>query len=780
MREELLRVLNYKLDDIKGDIEALENLNSKIDEEKEKSSFIENILNTFKENGSNNIMNLVKVDRNDFERALDIAGEETKDKFSTGSCNYDGLVYLINGINSGVSLALTDDQKESIEGLIESLSDKKKEFDSAVDGYTLVKSRYEINDVEVLEGKKTDYEKIISGIDKKDYIKDTDLVTDAIEFSTLSPEQSIKLLSYVLEYNADVYKEGKYVDEEVPVEPETEEEKTEEPEETEVKEEKDEYSINTPDESDEDTFHFNQIDDSNLFEMPNITFDEEKKEEKEEDYDIPTEEESTEESYDVPTEEESVEESYDIPSEEESTEENDNYVPEYQEYTPYTEGDEEVSIPNELTYVPEVEESSEESKVEDNVSLEPNVDESKEESYDIPTEIEESKDEPVEIDNEFNDVIDTKEDYDDRETQEEEKISTRELQKIFGKYGIEENTILNELIDGNVNDYQNILDSLRDNGVLEYYKNNRELLVETLLYSNVDVVDKILKIVKEDLSVDDEDFGITIKIVINTIPSVFVKDGGNYDNFVKNIELFKEQEINLINLFDFSKEVFVADHELILKNLDIINKYGFDITYKNAKYFLLIPNVADRIDYYIESVYNDKEKNETFDGINYIKDYTAKLNVVTDETIKRLRYASENGKKVFGSKPGSLSGEITNLKVNALDISDEYMNKFFNNEFASLTGDEVREYVKLIHNSSNVGDYSDELDKLNKYKDGLRYNIEGVNVSYNKVVRNYSILRSYGMDTKKALQFAVCYNLIITKDEYDKLNNLLVDIGGNI
>ena len=58
--------------------------------------------------------------------------------------------------------------------------------------------------------------------------------------------------------------------------------------------------------------------------------------------------------------------------------------------------------------------------------------------------------------------------------------------------------------------------------------------------------------------------------------------------------------------------------------------------------------------------------------------------------------------------------------------------------------------------------------------------IDGINVSYNKVVRNYNILRSYGIDAKKALQFAVCYNLVITKDEYNKLNDLLDKIGGNI
>ncbi len=305
------------------------------------------------------------------------------------------------------------------------------------------------------------------------------------------------------------------------------------------------------------------------------------------------------------------------------------------------------------------------------------------------------------------------------------------------------------------------------------------MLIETLLYSNANVIDRVLKIVKDDLSVDEEDYDITLKIVINTIPSAFIYEGGNYDNFVKNIELFKNLELNLINLFDFSKEIFVADHDLIENNLATVNKYDFDINYKNAKYLLLIPHIEEKLDYYIESVYQDKTKNETFDGINYIKEYAAKLNVVTDETIKRLRYASLNGNKVFGNKPGSLAGEITNLKVNALDLNDEYLSKFFNNEFSNITPDEVREYVKLNRNSTNVGDYSDELVALNGYRNGLRYNIEGINVSYNKVVRNYSILRSYGIDSNKALEFAMCYNLVITKDEYDRLNDLLKKMGGN-
>ena len=745
MREELIRVLNYKLNDIISDTNALIELNTKIEEEKEKCEFVSTILDLFKENGTDNVMNFVKINKDDFDRVLDLI-EEARNIFNSNSCNYDGLVYLINGINNGVSLTLTDEQKGGIEHLIELLNDKKKDFTSAVDGYTLVKSRYEINDVDELNKKKDEYQEVIDEINKKNYLIDTDILLESIKFSNLSPEDTIGLLEYVLKYNADVYKEGK------PIVEKQEEVEISEPHEEEIS--KEEPKI--------DEFHFNQVDNDSLFEIPNIKFDDEPREEV---------------------------------KEENNQEEVNDYIPDYSEYPAYDEfkQDSEESIPTELNYVPENEDNivvtpSDNQEVEE-PKLEDYYEETTNDEVKEPEEpIEEQIYEPIEpredastVDNDFKDVINETEDYDGVENNvEEEKNSTRELQKIFGKYGIEENTILNELIDGNVNEYQNTLDSLKDNGILDIFKMNKELLVETLLYSNSEYVDKVLRIVKEDLSVDDEDYGITLKILINTMPSVFINDGGNYNNFVKNVELFKQLGINLINLFDFSKEVFIADHELVKKNVDIINKYGFDITFKNAKYFLLIPNIADRLDYYVESVYLDREKNETFDGINYIKEYAAKLNVVSDETIKRLRYASENGKKVFGSKPGSLTGEITNLKINALDVSDEYLNKFFNNEFASLTGDEVREYVKLVHNSSNVGDYSDELDKLNQYRDGLRYNIDGIRVSYNKVVRNYSVLRSYGIDSKKALQFAVCFNLVITKEEYDRLNDLLDKIGGNL
>ncbi len=771
MKEELIRVLNSKLDSINSDIDSLKELNKKEEEENEKLDFVNSIINVFNEDGQKNPMNFDKIDKEDFSRALDIAGDEVKNLFNSGACNYDGLVYLINGIRNGVSITLTNEQLNGIEFFIQTLTERKTTLNTTIEGFTQEKSKYEVSDINELKTKKDKYTDVINGINKNEYIKDIDVLKEAIAFGKLTPENTINILSYVLEYNAELYKGG--------VTPEVEETKEEPAPVEEEKEEVPEVEPIPEEETVEEDngFSFNQIESDNPFDLPNITFEdgltEKEKEEEPVQFDsiMPGEETKEDEYQEFSPQPEVEEKEEEVPEVEPIPEEPVEPAPveeEKTEETPIVE----VTMPTEEEPVPteEVKVEVPETPVETPVEAVPIV-----HVEDLPTpEVEET---PV-VDNDFQDVVTGKDDYEEEE-KEDKTTSTRELHKVFSKYGIEENVVLNELIDGNVDDYQKTLDYLKEQNVLDTIKKNKELLIEILLYSDTEVIDKVLRIIKEDLSVDEEDYDITRKIVINTIPSIFIREGGNYDNFIRNVELFKNLEINLINLFDFSKEIFVADHEDIEENLAIINKYDFDINYKNAKYFLLIPNIEEKLDYYIESVYDDKVKNEKFDGVNYIKEYAAKLNVVTDETIKRLRYASVNGKKVFGNKPGSLTGEITNLKVNALDLNDEYLNSFFNNEFNDITADEVREYIKLAHNSSNVGDYGDELEKLNSYRSGLRYTFDGIIVSCNKVVRNYNILRSYGIDANKALHFAVCYNLVITKDEYNKLVNLLDNIGGN-
>ena len=174
MKEELIRVLKAKLDDINNNITSLVELNNKIDGEKDKLAYVKSILDGFKDGEDYDILKFVDLKKDDFNKVLGIVENDAEKIFSTDSCNYDGLVYLINGIKSGVSLTLTEEQKSGIEYLIRGLSSKEEEYEAVIDGLLLVKTRFEIDDVNVLNEKKNEYSNVLNKIDTNDYLEETD------------------------------------------------------------------------------------------------------------------------------------------------------------------------------------------------------------------------------------------------------------------------------------------------------------------------------------------------------------------------------------------------------------------------------------------------------------------------------------------------------------------------------------------------------------------------------------------------------------------------------
>ena len=775
MKERMKEILNIKLNDINNDIKALIDLNEQIDSENGNLNYVSKTLEKFKENESYNILNFVKLSKEDFSKVLSIVSNDVEKIFDTPSCNYDGLIYLINGINSGVSISLTEEQKSGIEYLIRSLNTKEKELKAKIDELNADKARFRISDVDSLNKEKESFEKIINDLDQKNYVSDIDKVSEAVSFAKVENEEVVSLLKFLLEYNADVYKEG--TNKPVLETPKHQFEETHyEKEKNDFKEEEKEDNISLADlkftsivkqqENEENDFideRKNIVNETSVSSYlnshkedlkENESFEKEEKEEKENKFSFFRDRKKEDAKVEV---------------------RNDVVTPE--EYHPFEipqeENDEEVN-----------KSSFEEKEIETKVGEMPpfgstfeNQNHSFGAYYDSKNDVEENTDNaekisPIEIN-----VDKVENNY---TAEEATNINNDELQKLFDSYNIKLE-LSDKLNSGNFDNYKEVIETLKDNKLLDKVLKNNELFTEMLLSTGKEEIEDVLSIVKNDLSVDNEDYEMTSEIVVSTLPTVFIRDGGNYSNFIRNVQLFKEYGLNLIKLFDFSKEIFVVPSSVIEDNYAIIKKYNVTLDYRNAKYLLVLADIAERMDYYVESVYPDKTKNnEKFDGINYINQYTVKLSIVKPETIKRLRYASINGKKVFGSKPNSLAGEITNLKVRAMDMPNEYLDDFFDNHFDGLTEDEVRQFTKLVRNSSNVGNYADELDILDKYREGdLRLNIDNILVSYNKVLRNYNILRSYGINTNKALHFAVCYNLVITKEEYNKLKETLNEIGGN-
>lgn len=747
MKEELLRILNIKLKYIEDNIQALNKMNTRLELENEKLDYMKGILNLFENTkGDYEILHFEKLERDDFNKVMMELDDEVLTRFGTTSCNYDGLMYLISGINKGISLALTDEQKNAIDFMIESMVNRQMDYLAVIDGVLLAKSRLEISDMDTLVEIKENYSNIIKKLERDDYVSEIDEITDAIDYVGVDESQVVEIFSFLLKYNAEIYhdlKENDNVKVEEPVEEEFEEETSQEekidltvPFSVEVEEDEEKINIPIIEESEE--------------ELPPISFD------------VPKvssiEKENEQEALSEITEEEN--ELEDMPEETEEDEElNDE--------------EQELELPIDEEFEEEIDEDFKDLVESDDYEEPANI-----------VETEESKEEDVVLPQE-NTIEEEKEEVETAPSNERLEISS--VRNLFDEYKVKydelEIRLQDNLLTGNIENYREVLTALKEKEVLELVAKNQELLVNLLLNSNKEVIEKVLEIVEKDLSVDADDNKITTKIVIMALPSIFVKEpNGNYENFVKNIESLKEWKVDLINLFDFSREVFVANNEKMKENYEIIKSYNLNVNDKNAKYYLVLPNIEEKLDYYIESVVRDNmkgSKGELFDGSEYVKLYPNKLNSVTDLTIKRLRYSSETGKKIFGSKEKSLTGEITNLKVDILKMEDEYLRKYFNNEFDNLTHDEVEKYIELIkNNKDNNLKIDSTLESLDKYKNDLRYVFDGVNVSSNKLVRNYNTLIKNDVPVDKALVFAACYNSVITKDEYQKVKEALSNLGG--
>lgn len=780
MRDELLKVLEIKLKYLNDNIEALNRMNNNLDVENEHLNYIREVLNLFEdEENKYNINNFYKLDRDNFNKIMQELDDDVIAKFGTESCNYDGLIYLINGINNGISLTLTSEQVSAVEYMIDNIVNRQMYYLARIDGILLAKSRLDIEDIDELTSIRDRYNRIVEKLENDEYVDETDEVMEAINYSRVPNEQIIDILSYLLEYNSKIYHEKREngpktdVKEEEPIVPEEEKEEEidlskpfvlptepvdipitlEEPMEfndvefNEIENkmpefEKTEESVDETDKEIEEKLEENNQDEATNVETT------ENNEVKENIENQPEESFETDEELELPTEMEIDEDFKDLATEDD-----------YEEYSPF-----EIPVipPVSLdTPIPFVEEST--------------LDETEEELpvTSEPVQTEENKE--VEVATEKVEEVKT------------QSISLNDIQTLFNENKVKYESFSEEekelLFKGDFDNYREVFNLLNEKNLTNTFEKNPNLLTNVLVYSNREVLEKVFAVTERNLSVDSDDMKITLDILISALPSVFVKEPhGNYETFVKNVESLKEWGIDLINLFDFSREIFVMNHEQMLQNYNLTREYDLIINDRNAKYLLMLSNLAEKLDYYVEAVAVDTMKDgtgNTFDGVRFIKEYPSKLNTVNDETIKRLRYSSENGKKLFGSKENSLAGEITNLKVDVINMEDSYLRSYLNNDFDVISHDEVREYEKMINDAKEYRLNVDEtLEQLEKYRNGLKYTIEGVNLSRNKVIRNYNILVKNGVDKQKALIFAACYNSVITKDEYEKVKTILNSVGG--
>lgn len=123
------------------------------------------------------------------------------------------------------------------------------------------------------------------------------------------------------------------------------------------------------------------------------------------------------------------------------------------------------------------------------------------------------------------------------------------------------------------NDLVSILNILKSFSI-----KNEDIMIKILTITNLDIVMAIDKIVKSGI--------LTKEFVIRNI-QIFNKDVENslYENVIKNIKLFKDNEINPTMISKYNQELFITDYKIIEKNIKIINNLKLKDALKKSTSF---------------------------------------------------------------------------------------------------------------------------------------------------------------------------------------------------
>lgn len=753
MQDKLLKILKIKMDAINRNIDNLNYLNGELDTNNKDLEYIEKMISSLNED---DILSFDNISKEDFEKILSMIDPSVSEIFKDKTCNYQGIMYIIQGIRQGISLELTTAQHDAILAFLAGMKNKSFSLQDTIDSLKNSKERLPETDLTVLTNDLETYQEIVSKIEKNVYLTEVDFLVEAFDYANILIEEKVELFEFLLKYNANVYNN------------------LNQKKELEEKEE-------VLDDTDIKDFPYEPIN-INLdpFELPKLEEDEQSdlklsnsneiKEVKEENDAIDSENKNL-----------NVFGTFQMPIISEEVLKNPNYsstIP-----TPTQPKEEILEIkPTSLEPEPKEEEmvisksntvdlediiQRIDNKLKEMEDAEKNK-EAKELSFNTPI-----KD--LDLETPISDF--------EEPVVKMEHATSNDYQELFIKYGLNKALELSDSV--NYFELDSMLKTLEEFSLLDKLKEKENILKRILnKNTNHDLV-KVLNLIKDNLSVGEDSYQNVLEIIIEAMP-ILLSDPEVITSFAKNIDFFKEHQINLINLFDNYRELLILDHDAILENNMKIEKYALVLNNDNVKYLLYNKHILENLDYFIEAMGREKAflgKEEVFDGVEYIKKYPYKLNTARNDLLLKLRYQSENNQKIYGSKPGILAGEIANPKVDILQIPEEYKNLYFDYNYSMVDVNEIKTLLEDIKNQEptdiSLDDTLLNLDK--KYKESeLRYKINNILISRIKTIRIYNFLRSKGIASKNALLIALTYNSVIKNDEYKMLEEVVNSLeGGN-
>lgn len=277
---------------------------------------------------------------------------------------------------------------------------------------------------------------------------------------------------------------------------------------------------------------------------------------------------------------------------------------------------------------------------------------------------------------------------------------------------------------------------------------------------NVKKYNNIMLLLLNKLSLDE--LAYLLKLINNKLISErFLLDNiidiiSNIDNFIRNIELLKII-FNIKDIVKFDKNILYLNNEYIKYLINIYKMYNINFNSDIHNFDFLKKDYSYQIDKFIEIGLYDLIKN----NIGLISNET-------DIIIKRCLFNKCINEPILNDN-NKLCGYIR--KEETYLLSDEELVESMLENYTDLIPIDIIEVL-----SSNVTNFTNNIDAIDNYlEDDIYYNFDGMLVSKNKVLRNYSKLKDLNISESDKILYSILYNYpsVITKGNVCFLNNIL-------
>lgn len=286
------------------------------------------------------------------------------------------------------------------------------------------------------------------------------------------------------------------------------------------------------------------------------------------------------------------------------------------------------------------------------------------------------------------------------------------------------------------------------------------------------------------------------QLVSAFIPKKYLYDGydiSRKEDFKKNLTLLGEHGISIPLVAEKEKELLVLSSSKLQNNLEWLERYGLYSSMQEEALLddflsaLKSQNIPEIIDLWIE--------NHSL-GLLYIKNNLSALSsYITKNSLLFFKLYKAEKDHLNDAFRMTLSNGVKKLSLRKEMTKDnlEY-HGIYNIESAITTTDYRAPFFmkepsleKIAKDSTNNSIHDNifekpEIASLNRFsssKDTLLYDINGLKISKLKVLRIYDALCQNNLgNTTEALLYAICYNKIITKEEYQNLKITIQKVTG--